>query len=292
VANKRTRERQLAKLAARRQAERSAQIRRRNRTFAAVAGLLTAVVVFAVGITVFNEGSTSTASPTPSATPRPGSKTGTVQPVVQPPKRVACGAEAPKDAGRATPQFTRPAMTIDPKATYTAEIVTSCGKITVELLPKEAPEGVNSFVFLARKGFYDGLFFHRIVSGFVEQAGDPKGDGTGGPGYDTPITTSHKVSFGTAGYLAFAHGKVGGNGSQFFITLDKAPDLDPPNQRFTIFGRVTDGMDVVEAIGAIPTTTDQSGEKSVPEQAVYIESVRIRVSGLSRPSATPSPSPS
>jgi cyclophilin family peptidyl-prolyl cis-trans isomerase len=296
VANKRTRERQLAKLAARRHAQRSAQVHRRNRTIAAGAGVLTAIVVLVVGLTFFGGDGKTAASPTVSPTPRPGSKTGTVQPAVQPPTKVACGASAPKAAGRAKPQFAAPKMTIDPKATYTADIVTSCGTVTVELLPKIAPEGVNGFVFLAKKGFYDGLDFHRIVSGFVIQSGDPKGDGSGGSGYDLPVTTSKKVSFDKAGYLAYAHSSAGGNQSQFFITLAKLPQLDPPNQQFTIFGRVTAGMDVVDRIAAVPTTTGtgcaSATEKCSPKQAVYIESVLIHVSGTPKASGTPSPSPS
>ena len=298
MANKRTRERQLAKLAARRQAERTAQVRKRNRTIAIAAGGVTAVVVFVAGIMLWPGGGTGAASPSASASLKPGTKTGTVQPVAPPPRTVACGATAPKDAGAPKPQFTAPPMKIDPKATYTADIVTSCGTITVELLPKISPQGVNSFVFLAKKGFYDGLTFHRIVSGFVVQGGDPKGDGSGGPGYDLTVTTSKKVSFDKAGYLAYAHSSAGGNGSQFFITLDKLPNLDPPSQQFTIFGRVTDGMDVVDQIAAVPTATgpacSSTTEKCVPKQAVYIESVRVHVTPKAggSSSATPSPSPS
>jgi cyclophilin family peptidyl-prolyl cis-trans isomerase len=297
VANKRTRERQLAKLAARRQAARSAQTRRRNRTIAAGAGVLTAAVVFFAGTQLFMHSGKPTASPTMSPTPRPGSKIGTVKPVVQPPKKVACGATAPKDAGAAKPQFTAPKMTIDAKATFTADIVTSCGTITVELLPKVAPLGVNNFVFLAKKHFFDGITFHRIVSGFVVQAGDPKGDGTGGPGYGFDIETSKKVTFDSAGLLAYANSGPGTNGSQFFITLDKQPQLDPsPQGSYTIFGRVTDGMDVVDRIAAVPTTTGtgcaSATEKCFPKQAVYVESVSVHVSGIPKPSGTSSPSPS
>ena len=299
MANKRSRERQLAKLAARRQAERTQRLRRRNRTIAAVAGVVTAVVVFTAGVLLFggNEGSRAN-SPTPSATPtqKPGSKTGTVKPVVQPPKRVACGGTAPADAGKPKPQFTAPPTTIDRKATYTADIETSCGTITVELLPKVAPTGVNSFVFLAKKGFYDGLTFHRIVSGFVEQGGDPKGDGTGGPGYGFDIETSPKVTFDRAGLLAYANSGPGTNGSQFFITLDKLPNLDPTSSAsYTIFGKVIDGMDVVDRIASVPTTTGTgcagSTESCSPKQAVYIDSITVRTSGPGR-SPSPSPSPS
>src|SRR4029079_12349959 len=120
---------------------------------------------------------------------------------------------------------------------------------TVELLPKVAPTGVNSFVFLAKKGFFDGLTFHRIVdtpTPFVIQGGDPLGNGTGDPGYGFDTETSPKVTFDRAGLLAYANSGPGTNGSQFFITLDQLPQLDPSSgASYTIFGKVIGGMDVV-----------------------------------------------
>ena len=86
------------------------------------------------------------------------------------------------------------------------------------------------------------------------QGGDPKGDGTGGPGYETPVTVSKGVSFDAAGILAFAHSSTGGNGSQFFVTLAATPNLNPStNGKYTIFGKVTKGLDVVKKIGSVPT---------------------------------------
>jgi cyclophilin family peptidyl-prolyl cis-trans isomerase len=171
-------------------------------------------------------------------------------------------------------------MTIDPSKTYTATMVTSCGQIVLQLDAVHAPIGVNSFVFLAKKGFYDGLTFHRIVSGFVIQGGDPKGDGSGGPGYQFATETSPKVTFDSAGLLAYANSGADTNGSQFFITLAPTPQLDPSaSQSFTIFGKVIKGLDVVQKIGAIPGTPNPGiqGENSVPTQTVYIESVTISV---------------
>jgi peptidylprolyl isomerase len=227
------------------------------------------------------EQASATPSGTATAAPagEPGTRSGSVSPVVEPPATVACGGRAPSGAGGKTPQFVGPPpMAIDTQATYTAAITTSCGAFEVELRPDIAPEAVNSFVFLANQGFYDGLTFHRIVDGFVIQGGDPLGDGTGGPGYSFEIETSPKQTFDAAGLLAYANSGPGSNGSQFFVTLDPTPELDPGGTagEFSIFGEVTDGLDVVQAIGAVPVTQNPaSGEPSEPTEAVYIESVTI-----------------
>ncbi|MBI3647922.1 MAG: peptidylprolyl isomerase [Actinobacteria bacterium] len=186
-------------------------------------------------------------------------------------------------------------MTIDPQATYLATMKTSCGTIELKLLPKVAPVGVNSFVFLADQGFYDGLKFHRIVSGFVIQGGDPKGDGSGGPGYKFDVETNKHVKFDAPGILAYANGGPGTNGSQFFITLAPAPQLDPtPQQSFTIFGKVIHGKKIVAEIGKLPTSPGPgcatASESCVPATPVYIFSVKIVVQPA--PSSSPSPSPS
>ena len=113
------------------------------------------------------------------------------------------------------------------------------------------------------------------------QGGDPKGDGSGGPGYTFTTETNPTTKFANAsGLLAYANSGPNTNGSQFFITLSKQPNLDPPgNGPYTIFGSVTAGTDVVEKIGSVPTKANPGipGEKSVPLQAVYIESIRISV---------------
>jgi cyclophilin family peptidyl-prolyl cis-trans isomerase len=136
-----------------------------------------------------------------------------------------------------------PPMTLDPAKTYRAVLHMAGGPITIDLASDIAPESVNSFVFLAREGFYDGCTFHRVIPGFVAQAGDPTGTGSGGPGYtvrdeltDTPFVE---------GVLGMANAGPNTNGSQFFITLGDAPHL---TGRYTAFGRVSDGMDVVRAI--------------------------------------------
>jgi peptidylprolyl isomerase len=284
----RSRDKQLAKLAARRQAERQAAKRRRDITLG-VAGGVAGLALLIAGYLIFtgDDDPTTQASDTPTATASasaeptgdPGTRSGSVVPVVDPPATVACGGEAPADAGGKTPQFVGPPpMTIDPRATYTATIATSCGSFEVRLRPDIAPEAVNNFVFLAEKGFYDGLTFHRIVDGFVIQGGDPLGDGTGGPGYTFDIETSPEQTFDASGLLAYANSGPGSNGSQFFVTLAPTPELDPGGTagEFSIFGEVTDGLDVVEAIGAAPVAQNPtSGEPSLPTEAVYIDSVTI-----------------
>jgi cyclophilin family peptidyl-prolyl cis-trans isomerase len=263
MGNKRARDRQLAKLAARRQAERRRQQRRRSR----IVGAISVVAVIGLGATAFAM-LTDDGSPKASATPTPSSST----------TEDLCKGKAPKAAGEKKPTFDKaPPMTIDARATYIATMKTSCGTVEMELYPDVAPIGVNSFVFLARQGFYDGLTFHRIVADFVIQGGDPTGDGTGGPGYQFDNEVSKKVAFDDGGILAYANSGPGTNGSQFFITLAPAPNLDPtPTASYTIFGKVTKGMDVVQHIGALPTTAPPgSNEASVPTQPVYIDSITI-----------------
>jgi peptidyl-prolyl cis-trans isomerase B (cyclophilin B) len=136
-------------------------------------------------------------------------------------------------------------MTIDPGKTYRAQIATSRGMIELELYPQHAPKTVNNFVFLARQGFYDGISFHRVISNFMIQGGDPTGRGSGGPGYrfedelrSNPLTHESKV-------ISMANAGPNTNGSQFFITHSPQPHLDG---KHTVFGKVISGADVVDAI--------------------------------------------
>lgn len=139
-----------------------------------------------------------------------------------------------------------PPMTIDPAKKYTATIETPRGNIVIDLLPDIAPQTVNNFVFLARNNFYNGLTWHRVLQGFMAQGGDPKGDGTGGPGYSIPAEFTDKLSFSQPGMVAMARSSDPNSaGSQFFITTGDASWLDG---QYTIFGRVTEGQDVVDGI--------------------------------------------
>jgi peptidyl-prolyl cis-trans isomerase B (cyclophilin B) len=147
-----------------------------------------------------------------------------------------------------------------------ATLQTSSGPVTVELFDSDAPTTVENFRRLAGEGFYDGLVFHRVIRDFMVQTGCPLGNGTGGPGYTFEDEINHhRVERGA---LAMANAGPGTNGSQFFlVTKDAAPWLDG---KHTVFGRVTDGMDVVDAIEALPT-----GERDRPLDPPVIERVEL-----------------
>ncbi|MCA9958262.1 MAG: peptidylprolyl isomerase, partial [Anaerolineales bacterium] len=127
-------------------------------------------------------------------------------------------------------------MQIDPKKSYTATIATNKGDIEIEFFAAEAPKTVNNFVFLAREGFYDGVTFHRVISNFVIQGGDPTGTGRGGPGYRFEDETRGNPHKHGTGYLSMANAGPNTNGSQFFITHSPQPHLDG---KHTVFGKVT-----------------------------------------------------
>lgn len=146
------------------------------------------------------------------------------------------------------------------------KFTTTKGVIEAKLFYKEAPNTVNNFVELARKGFYNGLLFHRVVPGFMIQGGDPKGNGTGGPGYTFGDEFNPSLKHSKPGILSMANSGPDTNGSQFFITVKETPHLD---NRHTIFGEVTTGMDVVNAIVSAPT----NGEK--PKTDIKMDKVEI-----------------
>jgi peptidyl-prolyl cis-trans isomerase B (cyclophilin B) len=138
-----------------------------------------------------------------------------------------------------------PAVQIDANKQYTASIETNRGTIEVDLFAKEAPMTVNNFVFLAREGFYDGVSFHRVISNFMIQGGDPTGSGRGGPGYKFEDETRGNPHRHGTGSLSMANSGPDTNGSQFFITHAPQPHLDG---KHTVFGQVSQGQDVVNAI--------------------------------------------
>ncbi len=163
------------------------------------------------------------------------------------------------------PQYPNPPeMVIDPAKSYTATIETTAGTMTAELYASEAPRTVNNFVFLAREGFYGDVIFHRTISGFMIQGGDPTGTGSGGPGYrfeDEPVSRQY-----LRGTLAMANAGPNTNGSQFFVMHADYPL--PPN--YTIFGKLSAGEEVVDAIVGAPT-----GAQDRPVNPVAIKSVTI-----------------
>ena len=159
-----------------------------------------------------------------------------------------------------------PPMCIDPDKRYTAEMVTSKGTMRIALDPLAAPRTVNSFVFLARYHYFEGIVFHRIIPGFVLQGGDPTATGTGGPGYrfadELPPPGRYEV-----GSLAMANAGPDTNGSQFFVISGPDGVRLPPS--YSLFGKVVAGLDVVATIDAVGTSSGK------PKETVTIESVTI-----------------
>ena len=195
-------------------------------------------------------------------------------PTVAPRTAVATPAAAGAAAASSAPakQWQEPpSLAIDPSKQYVATLQTSMGDVTVELFANDVPQTVNNFVFLAREDFYDNVPFHRIIKDFMVQTGDPRGDGTGGPGYrfaDEPVRRAYE-----RGIVAMANAGPNTNGSQFFIVQGDGARSLPPN--YTIFGRVTGGMDVVDRIANVPVRPSPRGEQSVPTQDVRILDVTI-----------------
>jgi cyclophilin family peptidyl-prolyl cis-trans isomerase len=190
-------------------------------------------------------------------------------------------------------------VTLKPDTLYTATIDTSEGKMVVDLDAVTAPESVKNFVFLARKNFYDGLTFHRVARDFVIQGGDPKADGSGGPGYKTPVETPPNGY--QVGSVAWAKGEQeppGTAGSQFFVITSAGPGLDALNQQrapdtntylYGIIGTVTpDTLPVAQKIGALadPNATDDPATQR-PTKKVTIKKVTID----ERPSSTAGSTP-
>jgi peptidylprolyl isomerase len=159
-----------------------------------------------------------------------------------------------------------PPMVVDPSKRYAAEMVTSKGTLTIALDPIGAPVTTNNFVFLARWHYFDGIVFHRVIPGFVLQGGDPTGTGTGGPGYrfhdELPKPGRYEV-----GSLAMANAGPDTNGSQFFVVSGPQGAALPP--KYSLFGKVVSGLDVVTAIDAIGTSS------GAPTERVEIERVTI-----------------
>ncbi len=140
---------------------------------------------------------------------------------------------------------TPPEMQIDPEKNYLAVIETDKGNIEFELYPQHAPKTVNNFVFLSGEGFYDGVSFHRVISDFMIQGGDPTGSGSGGPGYQFEDELEGNPLGHERGAISMANAGPNTNGSQFFITHSPQPHLDGNH---TVFGKVIAGQDVVDAI--------------------------------------------
>ena len=219
-------------------------------------GLLALLLALVLGVAACGGGDDSESESTPEAAPPSAAETAGCEQV-----------EAPKPKGDA--KLAKPKVTLKAGGSYVATVVTSCGEFKVALDAKRAPRTGGSFKYLADKGFYDGLTFHRIVAGFVIQGGDPKGDGTGGPGYTVVEKPPGGLSY-TKGVVAMAKGgnePPGASGSQWFVVTAEDAQLPPD---YALLGKVTEGQDVVDKIGAVPTTPDEQ-----PTEPVVIRSVKV-----------------
>jgi len=182
-------------------------------------------------------------------------------------------------------QFTEPPPTvIEEGKQYQATIQTEKGDIVVELFADQTPVTVNSFVYLAEQGWYDDTTFHRVVPGFVAQAGDPSATGIGWPGYRCSDELNPDLTFDGPGVLGMANSGPDTNGSQFFITLAAQPNLDG---RHTVFGRVIEGMDVVESLTARDpqtVTPDQPGDRiltvTIEEKHIFPTKAVLALGGV------------
>lgn len=179
----------------------------------------------------------------------------------------ALAAQDSGDVSKDKKKYDKPGdMKLDPTKTYIATIETEAGTMTAELYPKIAPQTVNSFVFLAREGYYDNVIFHRVIPGFMIQGGDPTGTGAGGPGYRVPAEfndTKHD-----RGILSMARTQDPNSaGSQFFVMHARSPHLD---NQYTAFGKVTEGLETIDKIVNAPKDANDR-----PNNPVKIKSIKI-----------------
>lgn len=193
----------------------------------------------------------------------------------------AAAQDSTKAAATRTVQA-KPEAAVDPAAPYKGVtfakgekprvvMETSMGKLVLELWPDVAPKHCQSFVYLVNKHFYDSVLFHRIISGFVIQGGDPQGTGMGGPGYTVPAEFSDTLKH-DRGILSMARTPDPNSaGSQFFICLSRQPNVANLDKKYTIFGKVVEGLDIVDAMGKVPTGTGDRPVTPVMMTKVYME---------------------
>jgi cyclophilin family peptidyl-prolyl cis-trans isomerase len=192
------------------------------------------------------------------------------------PAEAAKPAASPAAASAAKPvgktYASPPPMSIDPNKAYTAVIKTSLGEMTAELYAKDAPNTVNNFVFLSKEGFYNGVIFHRIIKDFMVQTGDPTGTGRGDPGYKFGDELKGPQTY-TKGTLAMANAGPNTQGSQFFICHGPGAERLPKN--YSIFGKVTGGIDVLDKIAGVQVRPGPGGENSQPVDPPKIDTIQI-----------------
>jgi cyclophilin family peptidyl-prolyl cis-trans isomerase len=258
------RQRQKEQRAAKKEAERKREARRElgRRLLTAVVFGVIVVVIF--GISGLFSGAGDQALP------------GTYESYRE--QTTACGADQPPAEEVMTYEAPETVTDLATAESATATMTTSCGEIVIDLDLDGAPETVNSFVFLANEGFYDGQVFHRISEDFVFQGGDPDANGTGGPGYVIADEYPPDGFVYEKGVVAMANRGARSTGSQFFVVTGENGRF--LTNQFNVLGRVTSGQDAMDAIMAVPTATAPgSVEKSLPLESVYIDSITIDISG-------------
>ncbi|GIU86155.1 MAG: hypothetical protein KatS3mg009_0670 [Acidimicrobiia bacterium] len=261
-AEKRRRKKENSRAA--REARAAAMKRTRRRSIAIRVVAAAAVVAVAIGVGAVISGDDGGDESASSSTTAPSSTTAEAGALPD-----GCIDDAPEPVADRPTFDAPPEMTIDTAKTYTARIETSCGYITVALDDDRAPKGVNNFVFLARAGFYDGLTWHRVVTDFVIQGGDPAGDGSGGPGYqlETELPPDGKYSLGALAWAKAADDPPGTAGSQFFVVTGENGTSLPAEYGY--FGTVTEGLENAQKIESL---AQGDGPPRIP---VYIFSITI-----------------
>ncbi len=248
-----------ARLAAEQKVQKRKQTLRRTITIVVVAA-----IVVGISYLIFKPGKKSTATTTSTSTTSRSSTTTRPSPPGgsgnKAPSAITTSAGCPANftATLNKPSYpSYPPITVDASKTYTATVTTDVGPFTIQLNPKAAPKAVNSFVFLANQHFYDCIVFQRVIQTFMNQTGDPTGTGSGGPGYqfadELPKAATPQYPLGS---VAMANSGPSTNGSQFFIVAGAQGESLAPS--YTLFGKVTSGMDVVNKInaaGSAPTSS-------------------------------------
>jgi cyclophilin family peptidyl-prolyl cis-trans isomerase len=281
-ADKRARKKENARAA---REQREAAIKRKKRTRSTITVGVVGIIFIGVIVLISVSGgkskkavSTSTSSTSKTATTaKTSTSASTATTAGGPTTTLAPGAAVPDNCVNTVPPKTTrptykapPALTIDTSKTYVAHVDTTCGTFDITLDAKVAPETVNSFVFLAKNHFYDGLDFHRLVKDFVIQGGDPKGDGSGGPGYALP--TEPPLHGYQQGSVAMANAGAGTTGSQFFVVVsaDGAKGLGGPPYLYSDLGTVTKGFNVIQKLMTFAGPSD-----GPPTRPLYMFSVTI-----------------
>ncbi|HZD38349.1 MAG TPA: peptidylprolyl isomerase [Actinomycetes bacterium] len=274
-----TRQRELARLRARREQERRQIRRRRAMLTYGTLGVVILVAAVGGGLLLANRpGSKPPASPaSTSPTATTAAPTGARIDAPSAPETVACGGKLPPRHAHPTAK-SAPTTRLDPAKTYTATFQTSCGSFSARIDPSSAPIAAANFVSLAQKGFYDSTWFHRILPGGsnigVIQGGDPQGDGQGGPGYTIKDEPSKGKAY-TKYTIAMAKGSAPNSaGSQFFINTQDNNNAGW-NNAYAVFGKVVSGRSVVDKIVKVPVG-GPNGDS--PTQAVWIEKLTVKTS--------------